>query len=156
MGVGEVAVAGANIRIGPVELADSGQLRLRRLHPKFGTPWIGIVIFGVISMLILLPGQATFLGNLYAFGAMLSFTVAHVAVIRLRIVDADRERPYRGPGNFRVRGYDIPGFAVDEDPSHLGESLVLPPWLEGQREAILAALPSLSLPAPVTKRTLAE
>ena len=34
MGVGEVAVAGANIRIGPVELADSGQLRLRRLHPK--------------------------------------------------------------------------------------------------------------------------
>jgi transcription-repair coupling factor (superfamily II helicase) len=34
MGVGEVAVAGANIRIAPVELADSGQLRLRRLHPK--------------------------------------------------------------------------------------------------------------------------
>ena len=51
--------------------------RLRRLHPKFGTPWIGIIIFGVVSMLILLPGQATFLGNLYAFGAMLSFTIAH-------------------------------------------------------------------------------
>jgi APA family basic amino acid/polyamine antiporter len=86
--------------------------RLRRLHPKFGTPWIGIVIFGVVSMLILLPGQATFLGNLYAFGAMLSFTIAHVAVIRLRMIDPDHERPYRGPGNLRVRGYDIPGFAV--------------------------------------------
>ena len=33
-------------------------------------------------------------------------------MIRLRMIDPDRERPYRGPGNFRVRGYDIPGFAV--------------------------------------------
>ena len=31
-----------------------------------------------------------------------------------------------------------PGFAVDEDPAHLGESLVLPPWLEPQRPAIEA------------------
>jgi glyoxalase family protein len=39
-----------------------------------------------------------------------------------------------------------PGFAVDEDPNHLGESLVLPPWLEPERAAIEAALPRLSLP----------
>ena len=32
--------------------------RMRRLHPKFGTPWIGILIFGVAAMLILLPGEA--------------------------------------------------------------------------------------------------
>ena len=31
-----------------------------------------------------------------------------------------------------------PGFAVDEDAAHLGESLVLPPWLEPQRQAIAA------------------
>ena len=37
---------------------------------------------------------------------------------------------------------DGPGFAVDEDPAHLGESLVLPPWLEGQRAQITAALPA--------------
>ena len=49
-----------------------------------------------------------------------------------------------------------PGFAVDEDEAHLGESLVLPPWLEPQREAIAASLPSLSLPAPMSKPTLAE
>src|SRR5918997_651486 len=36
---------------------------LRRLHPKFGTPWIGIIIFGIVSILILLPGQASFLGK---------------------------------------------------------------------------------------------
>jgi APA family basic amino acid/polyamine antiporter len=86
--------------------------RMRRLHPKLGTPWVGILIFGAAAMLILLPGQATFLGNLYAFGAMLSFTIAHIAVIRLRITEPERERPYRGPFNFRFRGHDVPGFAV--------------------------------------------
>ena len=40
---------------------------------------------------------------------------------------------------------DGPGFAVDEDASHLGERLVLPPWLEPQRERITAALPALDL-----------
>jgi glyoxalase family protein len=46
---------------------------------------------------------------------------------------------------------DGPGFAVDEDPAHLGESLVLPPWLEGHRAQITAALPPLHLPAPAAK-----
>jgi glyoxalase family protein len=41
---------------------------------------------------------------------------------------------------------DGPGFAVDEDPQHLGESLVLPPWFESSRREIEAALPPLSAP----------
>lgn len=41
---------------------------------------------------------------------------------------------------------DGPGFAVDEDPTALGERLVLPPWLEPDRAAIEAALPPLTLP----------
>jgi APA family basic amino acid/polyamine antiporter len=86
--------------------------RLRQLHPKYGTPWIGIIVFGVIACVTLLPGQAEFLGNMYAFGAMLSFTIAHAAVIRLRLDRADLKRPYRGPGNLRIGGRDIPGFAV--------------------------------------------
>jgi len=86
--------------------------RLRQLHPKYGTPWIGIVVFGFVACLILIPGQADFLVLLYAFGAMLSFSVAHLAVIRLRIADPDRVRPYRGPGSWNVRGRDIPIFAV--------------------------------------------
>ncbi|MBA3327898.1 MAG: amino acid permease [Solirubrobacterales bacterium] len=86
--------------------------RLRQLHPKFGTPWIGILLFGCVAMLTLLPGQAEFLGNMYAFGAMLSFTIAHVSVFRLRAKLPEQERPYRGPGNVRVRGVDVPVFAV--------------------------------------------
>jgi glyoxalase family protein len=42
---------------------------------------------------------------------------------------------------------DGPGFAVDEPADHLGESLVLPPWLESSRVAIEAALPPLGRPA---------
>ena len=41
---------------------------------------------------------------------------------------------------------DGPGFAVDEDPAHLGERLVLPPWLEARRAEIEARLPALTYP----------
>jgi APA family basic amino acid/polyamine antiporter len=43
---------------------------------------------------------------------MLSFTIAHLAVLRLRATRPGGERPYRGPGNMRVRGYDLPLFAL--------------------------------------------
>jgi glyoxalase family protein len=43
---------------------------------------------------------------------------------------------------------DGPGFAVDEDPAHLGESLVLPPWLESHRPEIERVLPPLRMPEP--------
>jgi glyoxalase family protein len=41
-----------------------------------------------------------------------------------------------------------PGFAVDEAPEHLGEQLVLPPWLEPERAAIEAALAALESAVP--------
>jgi glyoxalase family protein len=43
---------------------------------------------------------------------------------------------------------DGPGFAVDEDPRHLGESLVLPPFLEPHRAEIERVLPTLTMPVP--------
>jgi glyoxalase family protein len=39
-----------------------------------------------------------------------------------------------------------PGFAIDEDHAHLGETLVLPPFLESQRAQIERVLPPLTLP----------
>jgi APA family basic amino acid/polyamine antiporter len=82
------------------------------LHPRYRTPWIGIIVFAVAAIVITLPGQAEFLGYLYAFGAMLSFTIAHVALIRLRVSRPDIPRTYRPPGNVVWRGKDIPLFAV--------------------------------------------
>jgi APA family basic amino acid/polyamine antiporter len=86
--------------------------RLRQLHPKFRTPYIAIIIFGFVACLTMLPGQAKFLGTIYTFGAMLSFTIAHFAVIALRVKEPDHERPWRGPGSVRIRGHSIPIFAV--------------------------------------------
>jgi basic amino acid/polyamine antiporter, APA family len=86
--------------------------RLRVLHPKFRTPYIAIMVFGLVACVTIIPGQADFLGTIYAFGAMLSFTIAHAAVIALRVKHPDTERPWRGPGNVRFRGHDVPLFAV--------------------------------------------
>jgi APA family basic amino acid/polyamine antiporter len=85
---------------------------VRQLHPRFGTPYVAILLFGGIACLTMLPGQAEFLGTIYAFGAMLSFTMAHLAVIGLRIKEPERERPYRAPWNVTVRGHSIPMVSV--------------------------------------------
>ena len=85
---------------------------LRRLHPRFRTPWVGIAVFSGFAILVCLPGKADFLGNVYSFGALMSFTLAHASVIRLRIKYPDFDRSYRGPGNVTFRGYDLPLFAI--------------------------------------------
>jgi APA family basic amino acid/polyamine antiporter len=78
------------------------------LHHRFRTPAFTIVFYSVIAGVLLIPGQIDLLGNLYSFGAMLSFTIAHVSVVVLRVREPNRERPYRAPWNVRIRGYDIP------------------------------------------------
>ncbi len=60
---------------------------------------------------------------------------------------------FREPGGvlfeFATEG---PGFALDENPAHLGEQLILPPWLEPHRSEIEAALPPLGTPLAVANR----
>jgi APA family basic amino acid/polyamine antiporter len=84
---------------------------VRSIHPRFNTPYVAILIFGAISAIALIPGEAELLATMYAFGAMLSFTVAHASVIRLRR-KIPEERPWKPPLNFRWRGSLIPLTAV--------------------------------------------
>src|SRR3954468_10274608 len=83
-----------------------------RVHPRYGTPWFTILLFAILAALLLIPGKTDFLGNLYSFGAMLSFTTAHVAVIALRFKEPDRKRPYKVPWNVPFRGRELPLAAV--------------------------------------------
>ena len=54
---------------------------------------------------------------------------------------------YKEPGGVLFElATDGPGFDRDEDMEHLGEQLILPPWLEPQRSGIETALPSLEMP----------
>src|SRR6184192_366303 len=85
----------------------------RRLHPRFKTPWLSLVVFaGLVSIAVLLPGKTTFLGAMYPFGAMLSFTIAHAAVIALRVRGRREELVYRARPNLRIGDVDWPVFAI--------------------------------------------
>ena len=85
---------------------------VRSLHPKFRTPYVAIGLFGAIACLAIVPGQADFLGVIYAFGAMMSFTIAHVSVTVLRFKQPGLERPYMVPFNLKLRGGQLPVAAV--------------------------------------------
>jgi APA family basic amino acid/polyamine antiporter len=85
----------------------------RRLHPRFKTPWLSLLVFGgIISIAVLLPGKTTFLGDMYAFGAMLSFTIAHASIVALRVKRRGREMRFRARPNLRIGEVDWPLFAI--------------------------------------------
>jgi APA family basic amino acid/polyamine antiporter len=85
---------------------------LRLLHPRFRTPYIAIAVFSVIACIAIIPGEADFLAVIYAFGAMLSFTMAHAAVATLRAKRPDIERPWKPPLSIHVRGRELPLTAI--------------------------------------------
>ena len=112
-----IATNAGVIGVSRITYAMSGYRQLpeafRRLHPRFKTPWVALVVFaGFVSTLTLLPGQLDFLGTMYSFGAMLSFTIAHLAVIALRYRRPDEELLFRGRPNLRIGGVDWPLFAI--------------------------------------------
>ena len=85
----------------------------RRLHPRFKTPALALVVFaGLFSILFMLPGNVDFIGRMYAFGAMLSFTIAHASVIQMRRKPPPLEEPYRVRPSVGFRGVDWPLFAI--------------------------------------------
>ncbi len=85
---------------------------LGRVHPTRLTPYVAIAVFGVIAVILILPGEITLLADLYAFGSMISFTAAHVSVIMLRYREPDLVRPFRAPLNVRIAGTYVPMTAV--------------------------------------------
>jgi len=85
---------------------------LGRLHPQRSTPYVLIILAGVIAAGLVVPENLEFLIAIYAFGAMLAFTIAHLSICRLRYTEPDRDRPYRVPWSVRVRGGELPLPAV--------------------------------------------
>ncbi len=81
---------------------------LGKLRRRWTTPHVAILVAAVISFGLVIPGDVLFLGGLYAFGATIAFTIAHVSLVRLRMTDPDRERPFSVPLNVRFRGAEIP------------------------------------------------
>jgi APA family basic amino acid/polyamine antiporter len=113
-------------------------LSLGRLHPERSTPYIVIAAAGVIAFGLAASRDVEFLAGLFAFGAMLAFLIAHVAIIVLRFREPDVERGFAIPFSIRVGRGSLPLPAV------LGAVVSLAAWVsvivlhEGARVAGLA------------------
>ena len=81
---------------------------LGRLHPVRSTPYVLIILAGLIAAGLVVPEDLDFLVGIYAFGAMLAFTIAHLSICRLRYTEGERDRPYRVPWSIKVRGGELP------------------------------------------------
>ncbi|MEK6278068.1 MAG: universal stress protein [Actinomycetota bacterium] len=81
---------------------------LGKLGTVHQTPHVAIVVSGVIALGLVFPTDVELLAGIYAFGAMLAITIAHVSIVRLRITDPERERPFRIGGSVPWRGAELP------------------------------------------------
>jgi APA family basic amino acid/polyamine antiporter len=86
---------------------------LNRVHSRFRTPYIAIIVFCLISTALLVPGLFaphffTDLGALYVFGSLLCFALAHAAILGLRIKNPDMHRPFKLRLNVKIKGRELP------------------------------------------------
>jgi len=94
---------------------------LDKVHPRFHTPVRTIVVFSLMGafealLAFLTPSAMDTLGNMYAFGATLGYTLVFISLITLRFKDPYSPRPYKMPGNIKIkrngRVVDFPVFGV--------------------------------------------
>ena len=79
-----------------------------KVHPKYKTPVRTIIVFSTIGILELIlsfltPHALDTLGNMYAFGASLGYTLVFIALIKLRFSDPYTPRPYKVPLNLKLK-----------------------------------------------------
>ena len=91
--------------------------RLSQIHPRFRTPYITIILFCLVAIVVLIPGffTTTFfadLGALYVFGSLLVFALAHASILALRVKEPDFARPFRLGANVTIKGHKLPVTAI--------------------------------------------
>lgn len=89
----------------------------KQIHRRFRTPYVAIITFCLISIVLLIPGLFapaffTDLGALYVFGSLLCFALAHASILGLRIKKPDLPRPFKLRLNIKIKGKDLPLTAI--------------------------------------------
>jgi len=80
-----------------------------RLHPRFKTPYISLIAFTLIAgVIVTVARHLTHIAELYNFGAMLSFALAHLSLIGLRIRQPKLPRPFKVGWNVNFGSYALP------------------------------------------------
>src|SRR5256885_1123820 len=88
--------------------------RLAKLHRRFKTPYVSIIVFGVAAALLVLPGliagskEIDLMSAVYSLAATFAFCSAHLSVMRLRFIEPALHRPYRMPWNVKFGRDSIP------------------------------------------------
>src|SRR5438067_427 len=88
--------------------------RLAKLHRRFKTPYVSIIVFGVAAALLVLPGivvggkEIDLMSAVYSLAATFAFCSAHLSVMRLRFIEPALHRPYRMPWNIKFGRDSIP------------------------------------------------
>jgi APA family basic amino acid/polyamine antiporter len=83
-----------------------------RLHPKRATPYVVIGIAALLAAGLTVPQDLELMVGIFAFGALIGLTIAHLSIVVLRYKEPAGKRPYRIPLNVRVAGGDLPIPAV--------------------------------------------
>jgi APA family basic amino acid/polyamine antiporter len=83
-----------------------------KLTKKAHVPRNSILIFSAIAVALIVTGKVELLADLYAFGAVLAYTLAHASIIALRIKEPQLPRPFKIPLNITIAGRQIPLTAV--------------------------------------------
>ena len=90
---------------------------LSRVHPRFKTPYMAIIIFSIAAILLQLPGffaPDVFenMGALYTFGSLLAFMFAHSSILILRIRRPELPRPFKLGWNINIKDRELPVSAI--------------------------------------------
>jgi APA family basic amino acid/polyamine antiporter len=83
-----------------------------RLHPTRATPYVVIAIAALLAAALTVPQDLELMVGIFAFGALVGLTIAHLSLVVLRFKEPAARRPYRIPLNIRVRGAELPLPAV--------------------------------------------
>lgn len=94
---------------------------LARLAPGRRTPWVATLVVTAAALGFALAGEVGFVAQVTNFAVFVAFAIVNGAVIRLRLRDPDRPRPFRLP--LAVRG--VPATAVLGGAAALGLMLSL-------------------------------
>jgi APA family basic amino acid/polyamine antiporter len=117
-----------------------GRLERRTLVSRQAIAAITIVAIAVVLINVALGDDPRFLASAYSFGVLLAFTLAQLAVIRLRRREPDLARPFRARPDVRIRGVAVPLAALVGAPltaavfvlamvTHEGARYAGPAWL---------------------------
>ncbi len=96
---------------------------LGRLDSRRSTPFVAILLASLIAFGLASSTNVELLAGIFAFGAMLVFSIAHVSVLALRYRDRNARRPFQVPGSITVRGASLPL------PTLLGALIAIVGWL---------------------------